>query len=123
MIALVAFWPTYLSKVTSSSGYTHLHALTAAIWMMMLVAQPLAIRTRRLGLHRTVGRMSYAAAPLVVVSMLLLAHSKTHGVTGTDLLGFSFRCRLLPFSGYHMPWPYGLGGIWRCTRDSWFAPP
>ena len=64
MIALVAFWPTYLSQVTSSTGYTHLHALTAAMWMVMLVAQSLAIRTRRLGLHRTVGRVLYAAAPL-----------------------------------------------------------
>jgi hypothetical protein len=44
VIALVAFWPTYLSQVTSSTGYTHLQALTAAMWMVMLVAQPLAIR-------------------------------------------------------------------------------
>lgn len=87
VIALVAFWPTYLSRVSGASGYTHLHALTAATWMLMLVAQPLAIRTRRLPLHRLVGRTSYFVAPLVVVSMVLLAHSKTPRTESPEALG------------------------------------
>ena len=73
-VALVAFWPTYLSKAPSaSSSYTHLHALTAALWMLMLVAQPLAIQTRRWALHRLFGRVSYVLAPLLLISILLLA--------------------------------------------------
>jgi hypothetical protein len=87
LVAIVAFWPTYLSRVASASGYTHLHALTASAWMLLLVAQPLAIRTRRIALHRTLGRTSYVIAPLVVISMVLLAHSKTHGAAREDLLG------------------------------------
>src|SRR6476659_1019716 len=59
IVAVVAFWPTYLSRVARASGYTHLHALTAASWMLLLVAQPLAIRTRRMALHRALGRASY----------------------------------------------------------------
>ena len=55
--------------------------------MLLLVAQPLAIRTRRIALHRTLGRASYVIAPLVVISMVLLAHSKTHGAAREDLLG------------------------------------
>lgn len=42
----------------------------------MLVAQPMAIRARRLAFHRMVGRASYVLAPLVLVSMVLLAHSR-----------------------------------------------
>lgn len=81
LVALVAFWPTYLSQAFSaSSGYTHLHALTAALWMLMLVTQPLAIRTRRLPLHRLLGRASYALAPLILVSIMLLAHSRIKGL-------------------------------------------
>src|SRR5687768_14598964 len=38
-LALVAFWPTYLSRPGESSPYTHLHAATAALWMLLLVAQ------------------------------------------------------------------------------------
>ena len=44
--ALVAFWPSYLSRVSALNAYTHFHALTAALWMLLLVAQPIAIRTR-----------------------------------------------------------------------------
>lgn len=87
VITLVAFWPTYLSQVSGASGYTHLHAMTAATWMLMLVAQPLAILTRRLPLHRLVGRTSYIVAPLVVVSMVLLAHSKTPQTESSEALG------------------------------------
>ena len=79
-IAVIAFWPSYLSRPFTADRYTHVHAITATLWMLMLVAQPLAIRTKRLTLHRRLGRSSYALAPVVLMSMVLLAHSKTHGV-------------------------------------------
>lgn len=83
LIALVAFWPSYLSKAFSeSSSYTHLHALLSASWMLMLVTQPMLIRTKRLAWHRVVGRVSYVLAPLMVGSIVLLAHSRIKGVTG-----------------------------------------
>ena len=75
LVTFVAFWPSYLSPRSGvASSYTHLHAFTATLWMLMLIAQPIAIRTRRLRLHRLLGRISYLIAPLVVVSMALLAH-------------------------------------------------
>jgi hypothetical protein len=74
-LALVAFWPTYLSSPgDSSSGYTHLHAVTAALWMMVLIAQPFAVLSGRMRLHRALGRSTFVLAPLVVLSMVLLAH-------------------------------------------------
>jgi hypothetical protein len=75
-IALVAFWPTYLSQPAASSPYTHLHAATAALWMMLLVAQSWAIGTRRVALHRGFGKASYVLAPILIVSILLLAHDR-----------------------------------------------
>lgn len=82
MIALIAFWPTYLSQAFSaSSSYTHLHAVSAALWMLMLVAQPLTIRARRLAWHRLLGRVSYVLAPLVLISIVLLAHSRIRALT------------------------------------------
>jgi hypothetical protein len=56
LLALIAFWPTYVSRPFTADTHTHLHALTATLWMLMLVAQPLAIRTKRLTLHRRLGR-------------------------------------------------------------------
>ena len=40
LVALIAFWPTYLSRPFTADTHTHLHALTATLWMLMLVAQP-----------------------------------------------------------------------------------
>jgi hypothetical protein len=88
LLALVAFWPSYLSTPGTATGYTHFHAVTAATWMLMLVVQPLAVRKRRLGLHRALGRTSYVIAPLVVIGMVLLAHTKTQGVPSIELPGF-----------------------------------
>ena len=75
VIAALAFWPTYFAPgLRASSPYIHIHAATATVWMLMLIAQPWLIRTYRYDLHRRVGAVSYAIAPIVVASMLLLAN-------------------------------------------------
>ena len=76
LLAFVAFWPTYLSKPTASSGYIHFHAATATAWMLLLIVQSWAIGSRRVALHRASGKASYGLAPLVVASVLLLAHDR-----------------------------------------------
>jgi hypothetical protein len=79
LLALVAFWPTYLSQVAASSFYTHVHAASASIWMLLLIAQSWAIGSRRVALHRAFGKASYGVAPVVAVSILLLAHERISG--------------------------------------------
>jgi len=61
------------AATTTESLYTHRHAVTATGWMLLLIAQPMAIRTRRPELHRTLGGASYGVVPAVPVSMVLLA--------------------------------------------------
>jgi hypothetical protein len=82
LLALLAFWPTYFSRVLSADQYTHFHASLAALWILMLAAQPMLIRAKRLALYRLLGAFSYALAPLLVVSVVLLAHSKIKGLSG-----------------------------------------
>lgn len=82
LVALVAFWPTYLSRLGVSSGYTHLHAILATVWLLMLIVQPVLIRRRRLEWHRALGRFSYALAPVIVMSVILLSHSRITGLEG-----------------------------------------
>jgi hypothetical protein len=48
----------------------------------MLAAQPTLVRMKRLALHRLLGAVSYLLAPLIVVSIALLAHSRIKGLTG-----------------------------------------
>ena len=114
LVALVAFWPTYLSLAPSaSSAYTHLHALTAAAWMLMLVAQPLAIRVRRIRLHRLMGQASYALAPLMLVSMVLLAHSRIRGLEGEAYGAQTYILYLQLSLGMLFGISYALAIYWR----------
>lgn len=77
LLTILAFWPSYLSqKAPASSVYTHLHALSASVWMLLLIAQPIAIHKRRFAVHRLLGRFSFGVAPLVVLSMVLLSNHR-----------------------------------------------
>jgi hypothetical protein len=82
VLALIAYWNSYLSQILSASNYTHFHASLAALWILTLVAQPMLIRAKRLAWHRVLGELSYILAPLIVVSIVLLAHSRIKGLTG-----------------------------------------
>ncbi len=74
-LALLAFWPMYLSRPFATSDYyTHLHAFAGLVWLLTLLAQPLLIRGGRRNLHRALGKLSYVTAPLFVASSLFLAH-------------------------------------------------
>jgi hypothetical protein len=75
-LAVFAFWPTYWTQMRATSAYTHLHAVTAAAWMLLLVLQSWAIGAKRVALHRGFGKASYLLAPLVVLTILLLAHDR-----------------------------------------------
>lgn len=73
LISIVAFWPTYYSVFFSSDFYIHLHAFFAVLWFGMLIVQPYLIKSRKLEIYRLIGKSSYMIAPLVVISVLLLA--------------------------------------------------
>ena len=74
-LAVLAFWRTYLSVPPGNSGaHVHFHAIAGALWLLILVAQPILFRKRRLELHRLVGRSSWVIAPLFFMSAILLAH-------------------------------------------------
>lgn len=77
LLALFAFWPTYLSGPRAlGTPYTHLHALTATLWFVLLIVQPLLIRSGRRPLHRRLGHASCFLAPAVLVGIVLGAHSR-----------------------------------------------
>ena len=74
--ALAAFWPHYLSRLPNGDVFAHVHAGLATVWCALLVAQPLLIRARRRDLHRRLGAVSKAVAPVFAVSVILLAHHR-----------------------------------------------
>ncbi len=98
-MSLAGFYKTYLVKFPDFEGFSwvhHFHGLVMLIWIMMMIAQPVFIRTKRLKWHRIVGKASYFVFPLLLLSFYLVARAgyvrniKTAGETeALAFLGFS----------------------------------
>jgi hypothetical protein len=82
LVVLAGFWIPYLSEIPrfepSITVPVHLHALLLFAWIVLLVVQPLAIRTGAYGLHRVLGRISYVLMPLIVASAVAMIHKEYH---------------------------------------------
>lgn len=77
ILAIIGFWESYFSKFLSDiSHYTHFHAVTMLLWIGMLITQPFLIRYKKYSLHKLIGKFSYGLVPLLVISLILLAHSQ-----------------------------------------------
>jgi len=80
ILALLGFWPTYFAQYfgvsIDSSIYIHFHAAMMLIWILMLISQPLLLRFRKPHLHRFIGKFSYVVFPMVILSVIFLAHSR-----------------------------------------------
>lgn len=77
LLSLLAFWPVYVTKLAFDAElYVNLHTAGVVAWMAFLIVQPLLIRNGRRPLHRRVGKVSYALVPFILVTSLLLAHSR-----------------------------------------------
>ncbi len=67
-LALLAFWPTYLSRLAAYPAPHHLHAASAAGWLLLVASQAwLAGRGRRTT-HQVLGWTSLLLAPLFLLS-------------------------------------------------------
>lgn len=77
LLALLAFWPPYLSRLATASRYAHVHAALGTAWLLLLVLQPVLLLVGRRPWHRALGRAGAALGAAFVVSSVLLAH---HGL-------------------------------------------
>jgi hypothetical protein len=91
-LALAGFWKSYVSRVAAADAITHLHAGLMLAWFAMLFAQPVLVRTRRLALHRQVGRLSYVLVPAIVLTCVLLSRMRMAAVAPQ---GFGMQCVFL----------------------------
>lgn len=88
VLAVMGFWPSYFSKFFNGTNnykfYFHFHAAMVVLWMAALIIQPILIRKKKLPLHRLIGKATYFLFPLVIISIIPLAHS-THTINEKDL--------------------------------------
>jgi hypothetical protein len=92
LLAIVGFWPTYVTALGQADAYIHFHAGTMTLWIALLTAQPLLIRLRKPKLHRRVGSASYGLVPLIIVAAILIAHDfvQTEGIPAAERRYFFF---------------------------------
>lgn len=79
-LIFIAYWPTYFSKffdgTADFSHYFHFHTVTALLWVLVLIVQPVLIRLKQRKWHKFVGKLSYGLVPILFISVMLLAHSR-----------------------------------------------
>jgi uncharacterized membrane protein YozB (DUF420 family) len=83
---LFAFWPTYFERLDEMPTYHfHLHGIVMLLWLALLIVQAFLIRAKRRPLHRSLGKLSYVLAPLVVAASLHLLHFRLRGIPPAQL--------------------------------------
>lgn len=85
LCAIVGFWNSYFTKIFDQENYRmHTHGMALILWLVMLIIQPYLIRTKKVKLHRMLGKFSYLLVPILVLTTLdLLKYS----ISKTEQLG------------------------------------
>jgi hypothetical protein len=119
LLSVAAFWKPYFSHPTTiAEPYVHGHVFFVTLWMSALIVQPLLIRARRFDLHRAIGHASFALAPLVGVSALLLAHSRFSRMDQTTFARSAFTLYLPLMSTTAFLATYALALAFRRRRTT-----
>jgi hypothetical protein len=113
-LTLLAFWPLYLSKPFGDADrYTHLHAVTGTLWLLVLIVQPLTIHKYRYALHRTIGFVSYFLAPLFFVAGILLSNHRLRSMDEAAFAAEGFSHFLPFYASLIFAAAYCLGVLYR----------
>lgn len=78
LLTITGFWEIYIGAKAASNAYHHLHLVTDAIWLSLVLWQLRLLGTRQTTQHRTVGLLILIAAPLLVASTSLLSVNSAH---------------------------------------------
>jgi hypothetical protein len=88
VLAVLAFWPNYLSRPFARlDPLFHLHGIAMFLWVGLLIVQARLIRTKRRPRHRSLGALSYVLAPAVVVFTILFVHQTlSRSLAGVEVI-------------------------------------
>ncbi|MEO8102014.1 MAG: hypothetical protein ABI790_05780 [Betaproteobacteria bacterium] len=94
IVAVIGFWPSYFGRITLEGEWrVHFHGAMMFGWCALLATQAWLIRTRRTRWHRTLGKVSFAWVPVMLLSTLILQRFRLEQAAGhysTELLYFSY---------------------------------
>lgn len=80
LLAIIAFWPVYFSKLKQVKISIHIHSVLAMLWVLLLIVQSWLARKKEFKKHKKVGKLTYIITPLLVLTTLQLFH----GFLNTD---------------------------------------
>jgi hypothetical protein len=101
LIVIIGFYRTYFGlfpKFENVSSVIHFHAIALMLWSFLIIAQPLLIRYKKLAIHRTLGKLSYFLAPIIVFTTLALTRYKFFERQGSVPLSENLSTLFPPFS-------------------------
>ena len=84
MFTIWAFWPYYSdlgNPPYPMTAVTHIHAFLMTAWVVMLILQPLLVRSGKRAIHKRVGQSSYALVPLILISGIVATRRSTGTLT------------------------------------------
>jgi len=88
LVAHVGFYKTYWVSFPDFKGFEllhHIHGMLMVSWLLLLIIQPLLIRSGKYRAHRFLGKLSYFIAPLVLASMFLILRLGYHKGISSNL--------------------------------------
>lgn len=77
----IGFHATYIRHFPVFEKFNwvhHVHGALMASWTIMLVVQPFLIHRHKYTVHRFIGKLSYVIAPLILISIVLVAKYNYH---------------------------------------------
>ena len=76
IVVQVGFHATYIKYFPEFKQFRwlqHIHGALMASWPILLILQPVLIHKGKFAAHRFIGKLSYVIAPLIIVSIFLIA--------------------------------------------------
>jgi len=83
---LLGFYKPYFGLIPQFKKDTtllvHFHAAVLTTWVLLLIAQPLLVKYKKLKIHRLLGKITYFLVPLIVCSMIGMALKAVSEIPG-----------------------------------------
>lgn len=71
-VTVLAFWPSYFGMLSDAPAIHHLHGITGTLWILLIAAQSYSIHSRKLKLHRQMGKLVFILTPVMVGAFALV---------------------------------------------------
>lgn len=78
LVSILGFWEIYFGENADPNRLNHLHVVTNASWLGLLVCHLSLIGSKRFGDHRRVGLAILGIAPFLVATTALLSVRSAH---------------------------------------------